>query len=105
MLFVAHALDKADASEQRRAVLSEHRAYLERAPKQLGVRILLSGPLTTDDGGMMIGSFFLIEADDRQAIEALFANDPLVKAEIWSALSLQAVTLRQNAMQGTGQTG
>ncbi|MEO0915811.1 MAG: YciI family protein [Pseudomonadota bacterium] len=99
MHFVAHALDKPDAIERRLAILASHRAYLAEAPGRFGVTILLSGPLTTDDAETIIGSFLLIEADDRQSAEALFAGEPMVEAQIWAAFHLHAVTLRQNAMQ------
>ena len=99
MHFVAHALDKSDALGRRCAILAEHRAYLDTAPQRLGVRILLSGPLTMDDGETMIGSFFLVDAKDRQSVDALFAGDPLARADVWASLRVHAVTLRQNAMQ------
>lgn len=98
MLFIAHALDKADSHERRLAVLADHRAYLEVAPDRLAVRVLLSGPLTSDDGETMIGSFFLLEAQHRRLVEALFAGDPMNEANVWTSLNLHAVTLRQNAM-------
>ncbi len=98
MHFVAHALDTPGALERRQAVLSRHRAYLDTAPQRLGVRVLLSGPLTTDDGLTMIGSFFLLDAEDRVAVDALFAGDPMAAADIWTSLEVNAVTIRQNNM-------
>ncbi len=104
MHFVVHALDKPDALPRRQAVLAAHRAYLDQAPARHGVRVLLSGPLTSDDGARMIGSFFLLEAPDRAAIEAMFASDPMATADVWKQRQVQAVTLRQNAMSGRDQT-
>lgn len=101
MLFIAHALDKADNHERRLAVLADHRAYLDQAPEEFAVRVLLSGPLTSDDGETMIGSFFLLEAEHRRSVEALFAGDPMTEANVWTSLSLHAVMLRQNAMHHT----
>ena len=96
MIFVAHALDKPDALEQRLAHLDAHRAYLDTAPAEHGLRILMSGPLLSDDGETMIGSFFLIDAPSRAAVEAMFAGDPLANAEIWQSLSVSRVNIRQN---------
>ncbi|WP_298971845.1 YciI family protein [uncultured Roseobacter sp.] len=104
MHFVVHALDKPDALSRRHAVLAAHRTYLDQAPARHGVRVLLSGPLTSDDGARMIGSFFLLEAPDRKAIDAMFAADPMANADVWELRHLQAVTLRQNAMSGTDQS-
>lgn len=100
MHFAVHALDKPDALPRRQAVLAAHRAYLDQAPARHGVRVLLSGPLTSDDGLQKIGSFFLLEAPEREAIEAMLAADPMAKADVWELRHLQAVTLRQNAMRG-----
>lgn len=98
MHFVVHALDKADALERRMAVIVDHRAYLDSAPAQHGVQVLLSGPLTSDDGSAMIGSFFLLDAPDRQSIEDLFAADPLTAANVWGQTHINAVAIRQNNM-------
>jgi uncharacterized protein YciI len=104
MHFVVHALDKLDALPRREAVLAAHRAYLDQAPARHGVRVLLSGPLTSDDGTRMIGSFFLLDAPERKAIDALFAWDPMATADVWDHRHLQAVTLRQNAMSGPDES-
>lgn len=104
MHFVVHALDKPDALPRRQAVLAAHRAYLDQAPARHGVRVLLSGPLTSDDGARMIGSFFLLEAAERKAIEAMLAADPMANADVWELRHLQAVMLRQNAMSGADQS-
>ena len=100
MHFVVHALDKPNALQRRQAVLAAHRTYLDQAPARHGVRVLLSGPLTSDDGAQMIGSFFLLEAPNRKAIDAMFAADPMANADVWELRHLQAVTLRQSAMSG-----
>ena len=104
MHFVVHALDKRDALPRRLAVLAAHRVYLDEAPKRHGVTVLLSGPMTSDDGARMIGSFFLLEAPDRTAIDAMLAADPMATADVWEQRHLQAVTLRQNAMRSPDQT-
>ena len=102
--FVVHALDKPDALTRRQAVLAAHRVYLDHAPVRHGVRVLLSGPLTSYDGTRMIGSFFLLNAPDRKAIDAMFAADPMANADVWELRHLQAVSLRQNAMSGPDQS-
>ena len=98
MHFTLKAFDKPDALDRRMAVIADHRAYLDTAPAQHGVTVLLSGPLTNDDGDRMIGSFFLLDAPDRARIEAMFADDPLVAADVWGDVHLTAVTIRQNNM-------
>ena len=100
MHFVIHALDKPNALPRRMQAIAAHRTHLDEAPAHHGVTILLSGPLTSDDGGQMCGSFFLVDAPDRAAVEALFAQDPLSSADVWATRTVTAVTIRQNNMAG-----
>ena len=96
MRFVVHALDKPDALPRRMQVIGAHHRHLDEAPEQHGVQILLSGPLTRDDGETICGSFFLLEASSRAEVEALFATDPLSKADVWQSRTVTAVTIRQD---------
>lgn len=98
MQFIFHALDKPDALPRRLAAIDDHRRHLDQAPGRHGVEVLLSGPLMADDGETMIGSFLLLDAPNRAAIEALFAEDPLASADVWDEPSITAVTIRQNRM-------
>ncbi|WP_306145365.1 YciI family protein [Roseibium sp. MMSF_3412] len=101
MHFVVFAKDRPDALHQRLDVIDLHRAYLGEAPARQGVKVLLSGPLTEDDGETMCGSFFLLDAPDRTRIEQLFADDPLKAADVWETVEISAVHVRQNNMNGT----
>ncbi|MEL7149554.1 MAG: YciI family protein [Pseudomonadota bacterium] len=101
MHFVVHALDKPDALPRRKVALAAHRAYLDKAPAEHGVCVLLSGPLTSDDGERMTGSFFLLDAPNRAAIEAMFEGDQIAQADVWQVRTVTAFALRQNSMDGT----
>lgn len=100
MQFVVYAIDKPDALRIRLEVLEAHRHFLGTAPADFGVKVLLSGPLTEDDGTTMRGSFFLLEAETREQIEEMFSNDPLKAAGVWAECQISAVMIRQNNMQG-----
>ncbi|WP_422019453.1 YciI family protein [Roseibium sp.] len=99
MQFVVYAIDKPDALRLRLEVLEAHRRFLGTEPANYGVRVLLSGPLTEDDGSTMRGSFFLLEAESREKIKDMFANDPLQVAGVWAEQHISAVTVRQNNMR------
>ncbi|WP_395173885.1 YciI family protein [Roseibium alexandrii] len=99
MQFVVYAIDKPDALRLRLEVLEAHRHFLGTEPEKYGVKILLSGPLTEDDGSTMRGSFFLLEADNREKIKDMFANDPLQAAGVWAEQQISTVTVRQNNMR------
>ena len=90
MLFVIHCLDKPGVTDIRNAHMAAHRNYTAAVP----IRILLSGPLTDDDGETVIGSFFLVDAVDRTEAEAFQKNDPLFAADIWESTAIHAFSKR-----------
>lgn len=94
MHYIVHALDKPDALPRRLEIIADHRAYLQE-PRE-GIRILLSGPLTEEDGETMKGSFFLFEAKSRERVEAMLAGDPLAGADVWDRVDITRVWVRQN---------
>ncbi len=82
--FIVHCLDATDALPRRLEHYEAHKAYLGTAP----VRILVSGPLMSDDGETMIGSLFLIEAGTKAAVEAFNAADPFSRAGVWAEIRI-----------------
>ncbi|MDH3738438.1 MAG: YciI family protein, partial [Alphaproteobacteria bacterium] len=64
--------------------------YLSTNP----VKLVMSGPLTSDDGEAIVGSLYVFEAPDRAAVDAFQANDPLVQADIWESMETRAFTKR-----------
>lgn len=82
--FIVHCLDASDALPRRLKHYEAHKAYLSTAP----VRILVSGPLMSDDGETMIGSLFLIEAETKAAVEAFNGADPFRRAGIWAEIQI-----------------
>jgi uncharacterized protein len=94
MLFVIHALDKPGALNIRLTRYDAHKAFLAD-PGPHGVRIFMSGPLTTDDGATMIGSLFLVEASDRTTVERFNQADPFHEAGILERVSITGFLRRQ----------
>jgi hypothetical protein len=90
MLFVIHCLDKPDAADARAANMQAHKSYVDTKP----IKILLSGPLTSDDGTKIVGSFFMVEAAGRADVQQFQANDPLFKAQIWDSVEVRAFAKR-----------
>ena len=84
MHYVVHCIDRPGAVPDRLHHYEAHKAYLATAP----ARILVSGPLLAEDGVTMVGSFFLIEADDRGRVEAFNRNDPFRTAGIWAEVRI-----------------
>jgi uncharacterized protein len=94
MLFVIHAVDKPDALDTRLLNYDDHKAFLSDT-SAFGVRIVMSGPLTADDGSTMIGSLFLVEAPDRAAVERFNGADPFHHVGIWERVTITGFVRRQ----------
>jgi uncharacterized protein YciI/predicted GNAT family acetyltransferase len=94
MMFVIHALDKPGALNVRLAHYDAHKAFLAD-PSPHGVRIVISGPLTADEGTTMIGSLFLVEASNRASVESFNQADPFHDAGIWEHVTITGFQRRQ----------
>lgn len=94
MLFAIHALDRSDVLETRIAHYAAHKAFLSDT-SPFGVRIVMSGPLVADDGERMIGSLFVVEAEDRATVQRFNEADPFRAACIWERVSITGFIRRQ----------
>jgi uncharacterized protein YciI len=94
MLFAIHAIDRAGALDKRLSHYEAHKAFLFDT-SAYDVTIVMSGPLTADDGQSMIGSLFLVEAADRAAIEKFHHADPFFAAGIWQTVTITGFLRRQ----------
>ncbi len=95
MHYVIFAKDKPNHVEKRLANYDAHKAYLSTNP----VKFLMSGPLVLEDKrDTMVGSFFLIEADNIEEVKAFNAKDPFKKAEIWDFCYIEPFNMRVNNM-------
>jgi uncharacterized protein YciI len=84
-LFCIHNLDnETDGAELRAATRPAH---LEWAAG-LGERLRMAGPLLSEDGAM-IGSLFLVEAEDLASAQALAAEDPYAKAGVFARVDIR----------------
>lgn len=90
MRYVVHCLDHEDGLPKRQANYEAHKAYLASGI----VKTVVSGPLVADDGETMIGSMFIFEADDKQAVVDFNANDPFNKASVWADVRIHPFLMR-----------
>ena len=90
MLFVIFCIDRPGAEEKRRQTVPAHIDYLATKP----ITIVMSGPLVSDDGTKIVGSFFLVEAADRAEIEKFQRADPLYNAGVWETVEVRAFNKR-----------
>lgn len=90
MLFTIFCVDKPGMAEKRKAVTAAHVEYLSTKP----IKLVMSGPLISDDGESVIGSMYLVEAHDRAEVEEFQRKDPLVKADLWEIAEVRAFNKR-----------
>ena len=86
MIYIITCLDKPGALPLRMQHIDAHRTYLAESP----IRTLVSGPLVGADGKTMKGSFFMVEADSREAVERFHVEDPLYRAGVWETRIIEA---------------
>ena len=86
-LFALHAIDHPDTLPLRLEHYAAHRAFIETEGEH-GIVIVTSGPLQSDDGEVMIGSLFIIEAPDRETVEAFAKADPFHQAGVWGDVKI-----------------
>lgn len=94
MLFVIHAVDRPGALPERLAAYDAHKAFLADAARH-GVAIVISGPLTADDGATMVGSLLVVDAPDRDTVVRFNAADPFHAAGIWERVAVTGFIRRQ----------
>lgn len=90
MLFTIFCIDKPGVAEKRKAVQNAHRDYLALS----SIKLVMSGPLVDDDGETVVGSLYVVEAEDRAEVEAFQKDDPLVAADLWETIEVRAFLKR-----------
>lgn len=78
--FVVIGTDKPGSGEIRSRVRPSHREYLRA---QRNVEIIAAGPTVNDDGAVMNGTFLLVAAPARQAVDEFVAGDPYQHAGLF----------------------
>ena len=76
MLFVIHALDRKDGINTRAKFYRAHRIHLDQA-ERYNVDVVTAGTLVADDGETPMGSVFVVDAKDRNAVDTFARSDPL----------------------------
>jgi hypothetical protein len=84
--FLLLGLGQPGVNAAARALGEEHRRYL--ADGGYEERIVLRGPLLSDDGRDWVGSLTLVELPDRAAVDDLVRGEPLVSAGLYASLEI-----------------
>ena len=71
--------DKPDSLELRMSTREVHLDYL----RGVGDKLLVAGPILSDDGETPIGSVLIVEAESLDAAKAFAASDPYAEAGLF----------------------
>jgi len=84
-LFALICHDKPNSLELR---MKNREAHLAYGPAS-GVKIVLGGPLMSEDGSTMQGSLLVIDVPDLEAAKKFSAGDPYVKAGLFESITIR----------------
>jgi uncharacterized protein len=85
MLYLMICEDNPDSLDLRMATRAAHLAFID----SIRDRVRIAGPMLSDDGERMLGSLFILEADDLDAARALNARDPYTQAGLFGKVTIR----------------
>ncbi len=83
-MFMVHCKDKPGHLQTR---LDNRAAHLEYWRARLD-KVVIGGPILTEDRQSMVGSLFVADIADRAELDALLAADPYVKAGLFESVTI-----------------
>lgn len=83
-MFVVHCKDKPGAAQVR---LDNRAAHLDFLKAHLA-KIVMAGPVQTDDRAGMVGSVLVLDFAERAELDAFLAEDPYAKAGLFESLTV-----------------
>ena len=89
-LVTIHDGTDAEAPARRQAVRPAHLDGLK--DNVASGKLIFGGPIF-DDAQRPIGSFLLVDCADRAALDAMIANDPYTKGNVWQRVDVKSVRL------------
>lgn len=96
MLFVVYAVDHRDIMPTRAKFYRSHRIHLDKAEDHR-VNVLTAGTLVDDDGETPMGSLFVVDANDRSAVDAFTRSDPYHINGVWERVEIHAYSQKRGA--------
>ncbi|MGI9263260.1 MAG: YciI family protein [Woeseiaceae bacterium] len=86
--FLVLAFDAEGSAETREQALDGHLEYMEKHCD----RYLVAGPLREPGGSSLIGSFFLLIADDEADARQFLSGDPYMQSEMYAEVKIMSAT-------------
>ena len=95
-VFLVLAYDGEGSAELRQSELDGHLEYVEKHCDQY----LVCGPLRNPGEPALIGSFFLLVAEDAAAADAIVAGDPYFKCGMYADVQIREATPAGGRLMG-----
>lgn len=83
-MYAVHCIDKAGALQVRLDNRAAHLEFLGSHPE----KVVLAGPVLTDDHQTPIGSLLVLDFADRAGLDAFLAQDPYAKAGLFDRVDV-----------------
>ena len=100
MLFVVYRLDRDDGAQEIRA--QTRPLHLEYMKTYSGL-VKAGGPILADDGVTAIGGLMIIDAESREFVEDMVANDPFEKAKLSKTILINQWRWQTNRPKELGE--
>ena len=84
-LYVILCMDKPDSVPLRMATREAHLAFVKDTTH---VSFIVGGPFL-NEGGEMIGSMLIVDAEDKEKLDAFLADDPYGKAGLFERVDVR----------------
>lgn len=89
MRFFVSCQDRPNSAQLRKRLRPDHLAYMIAARHDL----VFGGPVMDDDMERTLGSMFVIEKPDRQAVDAFLANEPYFRNGLFESVVVRVVNV------------
>ncbi len=87
--FAISVVDKPGSTALRLATRAAHLAYVDRHKD----RIVFGGPLKDADGVTTVGGLTVVDAPDREAVQAFIEGDPYTKAGLFETIAIRGIQI------------
>ncbi len=83
-MFVVHCQDKPEARQVRLDNRAAHLDFL----RAHAARVVMAGPVLTEDGQGMVGSVLVLDFATRAELDAFLAADPYAQAGLFASVTV-----------------
>ncbi len=95
MLWTVYCKNTPHPGDLRSRFFESHMTHLNACP----LKILVGGPLTSDDGQSALGSFLIFEAESRKDVEEVVFQDPFFTSGLWESVEILGFRMVRSTLE------